>query len=328
MTTIKKRSTISMTEWETACKACENATFFHTPFWYRLAAEYYGKNCRPEAEKFVFKDTTSAVMMRLKVPVLHGLFTAYESSPFGTYGGWIAERTLADSSVIQLIKKARRPGTVMWRENPFDPQLTNHTISGARDDFTNALDLSKGIDRLLGATSHGHRYRMRRAEREGIRIAKAESMEQWKEYFATYQDSLDRWKRGGPETMPRVFYSWKMFELIFTKITQRTLWIAVKDSQILGGIICFYWNKHVAVWHGSSLEAFFNSGMNNLLYWEAVNDAVSKRLRWFDCNPSGGYKGVEQFKENLGTFDLRSRVFQRTSPILSAFRKIAGVYRR
>jgi lipid II:glycine glycyltransferase (peptidoglycan interpeptide bridge formation enzyme) len=93
------------------------------------------------------------------------------------------------------------------------------------------------------------------------------------------------------------------------------LWLAFKDEEPLCGALCFYWNRHAVYWHGASSARYFHLKPNNLLFWEIILDAMRKGHAVFDFNPSGGYAGVESFKERFGAERLPAPVITVRSPL-------------
>jgi lipid II:glycine glycyltransferase (peptidoglycan interpeptide bridge formation enzyme) len=86
--------------------------------------------------------------------------------------------------------------------------------------------------------------------------------------------------------------------------------------------VCFYWNSHAVAWHGAASPEDFRIRSNHLMYYEIMKDAAGKGIHWFDMNPSGGNRGVVEFKEHLGTVKLQSRIVVRRSGMM---RLLGGV---
>jgi len=209
--------------------------------------------------------------------------------------------------------------TINWQENPFDPVLRTIAIPQATASFTSVIDLSLGKDALYTNSSAAHHKALKKALQDGVTIKVADSIEDWRSYFSLYTDSLRRWRDSGKET--RIVYSWDIFERIHD-LKSKKLFLAQKSNENIAGIICFYHNRHAVAWHGSALSKHFESRPNNLLYWEAIEDARAAGYAWFDCNPSGGYEGVVQFKAHLGAKQVPARVVSRKPGIVTALQNL------
>ncbi len=78
------------------------------------------------------------------------------------------------------------------------------------------------------------------------------------------------------------------------------LWLARARGEIVSGALVLSWGEVAVYWHGATLEAAFPLRPCHAVVMAAVEDAVARGCRWFDFNPSGGLKGVIQFKEGFG----------------------------
>ena len=312
-------------EWYHVCKESPIATYFHTPRWAMVFKQYIYRTCRVSPQKISFNDGVEVLVPLVKTFRLHGVLRNNHLSPLSTYGGWLSVTRLSDEHIDCLVSFLYSLREFVWRENPFDATLVNRELSFAHDDFTMVIDLRKGEDHIYRQTTHAHRKAIKKAHREGVSIRKATKIEEWHEYFAIYQKSLERWRKAGREKKTRVIYTWELFRgILETKTKNEDLWIGTIGDKIVAGIVCFYWNHHVVTWHGAALHEYFSQRPNNLLYWEIILDACKKGYWWFDFNPSGGYRGVVDFKAQFGAKPLRARLIEKRSPIrnvIALFRK-------
>jgi hypothetical protein len=318
----------SRDSWLSAALACKHATYFHTPYWYELIAP---KQKHVTAE-VTFSDGASAVIPMARIKRLCGLLTDVFSSPGGTYGGWVSASTLTPEHVKHLVRELISKSDLTFRVNPFDPNLRfidcidgiNGNASGInrKEDFTHALDLTQGIIRLRGGISKSGKYAINLSARSGVTVKRAETLDEWERYYGLYIDSLKRWRAGKLKT--RTVYPFSLFRRIYKNRTgNEILWLAVKEGEPIAGVLVFYWNKHAVSWHGSSSSEHFSVKPNNLLYWEIIKDAAGRGYELFDFNPSGGYGGVESFKDSFGA----KRLPTPTITIRSRLRQMAGKLR-
>ena len=298
----------SVPEWIEYCRRCNYATFFHTPFW----AELFSPSHILHTRKLVFNDGVTVIMPLVYRRLLGGLVKVFISMPASTFGGWVTSETLTKKHYEVLIDYNKKYADFFWRENPYDQNIKNTLIEESLNDVTFSIDLTKGYEDILNRSEYSHRKAIKVAERAGIEIAKAQTLSEWNEYFGMYQSSISRWKKRN--IFSGVEYNIQLLHKIFSIDSQyRTLWIAYHNSKPVAGILCFYWNQHAVAWHGAGLEGYFKFRPNNLLYSVAIKDACSRGYSWFDCNPSGGIKGVIKFKKNLGAIEIQSRFVNRNS---------------
>ena len=325
----------SREEWLSAAKACPYATYFHTPYWYDLIVPDQGHT----ALSVCFNDGVSAIIPIAKVRRMYGLLVDHFSSPGGTYGGWISGSALDEGHVKALVDILLSKKNLTFRVNPFDekssPVISSLTIPSSTeslpvksssapsstsititDDFTHTLDLTKGVDELFGALSRGHRSAINSAARGGVAVRAAEAPEEWERYYGLYLDSLERWRAGGPELRPGTVYPPAFFRRLRGNLTgNEILWLALKDGEPISGALVFYWGGHAVYWHGASSARSFSLKPNNLLFWEIVKDARRKGCKVFDFNPSGGYGGVESFKDRFGAARVHAPVLLTRTPL-------------
>jgi len=312
---------VSRERWIEVAGACPYATYFHTPYWYELMMP--GR--RHAAVEVIFDDGASAVIPVAKIRRAGGLLTDHFSSPGCNYGGWISASALNKGHVRVLTTILTSRKNLTFRINPFDTSQTSLlTVTmpvpspsiTLRNDFTHTLDLTGGADRLLRGMAKGHKSAIKSAARDGVVVKAAETFEEWERYYTLYLESIERWRSGGPRLRPRNVYQLSLFKRIYENRTgNEILWLALKDGEPAAGALFFYWGRHAVSWHGAASAKHFGLRPNNLLYWEIIVDAARRGYEIFDFNPSGGYSGVESFKQHFGAERVASPVLStRTLP--------------
>ncbi|MGA2507753.1 MAG: GNAT family N-acetyltransferase [Chitinispirillaceae bacterium] len=314
-------------EWEQTSRACDYATFFHTPIWADIFFRATRGRMVPMAEKVEFSDGTGAVIPMVCKKYLGGCFRLFSSMPAGTFGGWVSSDSLTETHARLLIERLCRIQDLVWRENPYDSVLTRMDVCGAVEDFTQVIDLRQGFPAAEARSDYAHRKAVKKAIEKGVSIAEASNSEQWEKYFLLYRSSRERWrKKKLQKNRGSRGYDWTMFEEIYRSTPEhRRLWLAYVNGTPVAGILCFYWNRHAVAWHGAAAAEYFECRPNNLLYEHAGRHAAGAGYHWFDCNPSGGFKGVVEFKEHLGAQKLRSRVVNRRSMLRGAAELLRGI---
>ncbi|NLG16956.1 MAG: GNAT family N-acetyltransferase [Fibrobacter sp.] len=306
-------------QWLTICKETPFATFFHTPMWPEI---FSGRRVRPEGLILKFNDGTEVLFPCAVKSGPAKLFKVILSMPAATFGGWVSRSSLTPEHHKAILEYFRKFRDLILRENPYDPVLQKVDIDGSEEDFTQSVDLSEGYEAAFDRAGCNHRNAVRNAMRKGVTVKQAASQGDWDQYYSIYLSSIQRWKRG--QKFTGVSYGPEVFNSIRDLPDEnRKLWVAEIDGKIIAGILCFYWNSHAVVWHGAGLEEYFKYRASNLLYDHAIKQACLGKLRWLDCNPSGGISGVADFKDSLGALRLRSRIINRMSWI-RRLRKVAS----
>ena len=309
----------SVSEWDDIWQHCPYATFFHSREWAEIWSVYTKGHVKPDSKLIEFNDGKKVLLPLSSQKRLKGLSKSYLSSPAGTFGGWIAAESLdqahADRLVDYLMKDL--PG-IVWRWNPYDPHLFKTGIRAGRQEVTHALNLETDLQELTKRRSKGNISSMHKAVKSGVQIMQAQNIDDWREYFAVYEDSIQRW---GESVSSR--YTYDLFDEIFKrKSAYIRLWLARSEAKVIAGALMFYAKQHAVYWHGAALSDYFEMRPVNLLMDACIKDAGQRNLTWFDFNPSGGHEGVAAFKKRFGADELPCPVIHTETKLLKVVAKI------
>lgn len=295
-----KFRTISEEEWLDFLKECDSATFFHTPYWYKVWKAYAGYNY--EARVYEFPDGRQILLPLAWWRIKKGLLKRMVSSPAGTYGGWIAKKAVDREDAIAILDSLKKEfNQIDIRLNWLDGIQEQPVCKSVKlvTDFTQVIFLRKKADfrSVLKKWTKGHISAANRGLKGPMEVLPAFDKESVEAYFLTYQESLARW--GSKATSK---YGKKIFEYIFDLVPVKyfRLWLAKADGDLAYGCLCFYFNNHVVYWHGAGKAVFFNLKPAHLLQYRIIEDAMASGYWWYDFNPSGGHEGVVRFKKGFG----------------------------
>ena len=289
--------------WEEVARECEYATFFHTPAWARIIEKSLPKY-RISTKVYVFEDGISAILPLMTSGRVYKK-TSYSMAP-GVYGGPIAGGELNPERIRGIFSDLCRLN-VRNMHIVGNPLFDYEMPAGyrCRDDFTHILKLDKGFDSIWKGFSKGHRSSAKKAERMGVQIDLARSSEDYGQYYRVYEDSLRRW--GDRATS---HYEFGLFQNIFEEDNSDIrLWLARVGEEVIAGALVFYWNNHIVWWHGAALDKFFEYCAPNLLNTEIIRDGCQRGYLYYDFNPSGGHKGVADFKRRFGAEKRKIRIW-------------------
>lgn len=296
--------------WDEIWRRCEYATFFHSRPWAATWRAFTGSVINPAPLLLQFEDGKKALLPFSMQRHYKGLLKRYISSPGGTFGGWISADDLEETHAQSLGDFMRKKTADLdWRLNPYDKLSAAAGMGAGKQEQTQVLDLETGYDAILKNLTKGHYSAAKKAEKAGIKISRAQSLEDWRHYFQAYEDTQRRW---GNSTTSR--YDWEFFHYMFQlRSPDITLWLAKYDNEVAAGALCFYAKNHVVYWHGAALEKHLKLRPVNLLIVKAIEHACQNNYRWFDFNPSGKLEGVRSFKKSFGTIDLDCPLISLTS---------------
>ncbi len=308
-------SEASSARWREIASRCDYATWFHTREWAELWQAETDGAAEPIGFLFEFEDGREALLPAVRHRALGGLIRHYLSSATGKYGGWISDAELDAEADHQICAWLGRLSLTV-RRNPFSPYPDG--LPCTRSDFTQVLDLRPGFDALMKGWSRKHVASLAKAHRSGITVHEAGTPDQWREYFAIYQDSVRRW---GEST--QTVHNWSLFERLQAQDPSCVrLWLATHSGRPAAGAICFYHKNHVVYWHGASRQEAMAHCPAFAVLHRAIERACAAGYRWFDFNPSGGLQGVVHFKAGFGTCRMDTGVYDRRGPVARAVRMV------
>lgn len=336
---IAKIYTASTEEWNHIYHGCNYSTFFHSREWTEIWHQINPDDIRSIAKVIVFSDQKKALIPFALRQRAKGLMNTYTCSIEGTFGGWISADELEIEHVTLLVNYLKSfDGNLAWRVNPYDNLLAeirptleagchainlldskrNKVLLALKNFFrpiiihddTHTVNLKPGFSALYKSQSSIVR-KAKKAQKAGVTITFAETLEEWREYYQVYQSSLERWHKD-----PSTAYTWEVFEQIFRfKSPNVKLWVAVYEGKIVSGALCFYSKNHVIYWHGAALKEHFELRPVNLMMLEIIKDACEQGFSWYDFNPSGNMQGVIAFKESFGAKPLPCPLIYVDTPV-------------
>lgn len=322
---IEKHEPASAAAWDRAFAACLHATWFQSREWVEAWTRCSNGTTRAAPVAITFTDGKSAVVPLAVATSYRRLVKSWLSGPAGTYGGWISADALdAEHAAVVSDYLYERHAELYWRLNPYDTTLDPTRLRGVSPDETDALLLAQGFEHVRRNLSKGHASAVRKAQREGVTVRSAASEQDWRDYFAVYEDSLRRW---GDSASSR--YPWCLFDELRRLASPHVrLWLAEHSGRVVAGALCFSSARIVVYWHGAALEQFFPVHPVHYLLHEAIRDACERGHEWFDFNPSGGHASLRVFKRGFGTQVLSSPVVQRHGSWANAVGLLARTFRR
>jgi Acetyltransferase (GNAT) domain len=287
--------------WLDVARNCDYATFFHTPIWSELVTRTF-PDLR-DATRHTTLGRTRVVLPLVEVARrLGGRLTVAHSTAFGCYGGLIADGPVDEAARDHVHRSALRSGIVELEvtQSPLARfSAPRFRAVAAREDFTDLLPLTGGWPAVAGRFTSERRREIKKGKDAGVRTRIATTLDDYRSYFAAYEDSLRRWGEG-----VTLRYPWDLFEVCHD-LAQRhpahvKLWLAERDGETLGGALNFYWNQHAVGWHSAVYARALDSHAFAILVADAVEEACKRGFSWFDLNPSGGLDGVAAFKRRFG----------------------------
>lgn len=283
--------------WEEIIAKCEHATFFHSPTWVRVLEKTYPKYSNATLG-FIFNSGNRAIFPLVAEHSKEAISkkVKHKSMALGVYGGILAEKRLNSEELEALFGHLTSSdiNDLKVVENPLDQYKLPSTFV-AKPMFTHIVSLDADFEQLMKRISRGRIRNIREAQKRGVTTRLADSLKDYEHYYHNYQASLERW---GDKT--GTTYPWELFLNLFeTHDPGIKLWLAEKKGKIIAGVLAFYCNNTILLWHGYSLQEYMDHYPSSLLHMAMLKDGCANGYSIYDLNPSVERKGVTQFKTSL-----------------------------
>lgn len=176
------------------------------------------------------------------------------------------------------------------------------TLDTIQQRRTIAVDLTVDEQTLIARQKPKWRYNTRLAERKGVTIRPAHSLEDLRRWYALVETTR---RRDGFEGRSFTYYRlvWEMLGAAH----QAQLFLAEHDQQALAGIFVSRVGKQSIYLYGASGNAGRHLMPNHLLQWEAMRWAKAQGATLYDLwgiaatdDPGDPLAGVTQFKQGWG----------------------------
>ncbi|MCX6569099.1 MAG: GNAT family N-acetyltransferase, partial [Candidatus Aminicenantes bacterium] len=142
------------------------------------------------------------------------------------------------------------------------------------------------------------RYEIKKASKSGFRVIVGQTAADLAVFFRII--CLDRKRLGLPQ-IPNRFFS-AMWDGLDPR--QRTLYLAVRDGQAAAALLTTQFSGFCSVEYAGDTRIAGGSGINKLLYWQAIQAAKQLGYTAFGFGRTAiGNEGLRQFKKRWGTIE-------------------------
>jgi hypothetical protein len=256
--------------------------------------------------------------MRVVLPLVKstdggGLGSGIRSSmPSGWgFGGPIADGELSPATLAAILRDLSASGAVQIRirPNPLTADLWTR-VSGPMlrvPRYAHVLDLAPGVDALWDGLHKERRRGIRKARRKGVEVELDTTGRLLPVYAELHRLSVDRW--AGQQNEPVLLSRWRsrrrspiaslqaMADHLDGGFRLRIAWH--KGRPVAGSVVLMGVNAHYT--RGAmDRELAGPLCANDLLEWEAIDEAAGAGCGHFHFGESSPGSGVATFKERFG----------------------------
>jgi CelD/BcsL family acetyltransferase involved in cellulose biosynthesis len=284
-------------------RQCPWTTFYHTRTWLESLAASFPKL---EFWCLVAREGNRALGYLPYFVTRRGPARSCWSRPFGTYGGPVAiDQGEAEIRLIERFLAARRRfGVYEVGLVDFDNRVTRSSL-GAEAAETHVIDLHEGFTAVWDERfERSKRRQTRRAEREGITVTQATTLEEIKAYYSIYEKRSAEW--GQRFTYP---------ESLFIRLVQGArgdvrLFLARSGDALLGGHLNFYFADAVTAWNGVTTLDSRAAQASTMLYSACIRHACENGYKRYNLGASLGKTSLADYKRSLGGAPFAYRVLR------------------
>lgn len=283
-------------EWDSIWEGCDEATFFHSRHWAELWERYSQGRTRADPCIVSFDDGRQALVPLSVSQRYRGLLSVWESSPAGTFGGWISTDNLSPGDARELTEHMLHYPNLEWISNPYDPSAVEAAPHDGCDCSTWSIDLRIGFEELYRILNKARvPNKVRQAQRQGLVLKQLKTDDDVAAMFALYQECQTRWAQTATN-----HYSKDMLQLL-RNCGFCDLWGAVMpDGQLASAGVFLRSKRHVAAWMAMAKTELLPVRPYDFLFYSLIERYQREGYWWFDFNPSGGHAGVDEFKRRFG----------------------------
>jgi hypothetical protein len=277
-----------------ALAAGRGGCFFHTPAWLRAVSI---AEPRLVPQVLVVEDAGGG--LRAACPLLvdrrWSIVRAYAGA-WGTYGGIVARDSEAAGAASWALERfAASARVALVRVHDFAGSLAGGGPWVESAEVCQVLDLPEDPQVLFrDAFTMQNRNKIRKAEKLGVHVRRANDAAALECYAAMYADSVAR--LGIARPLPERFFP------ALAGVPGVDVWLAERDGQPIAGLLNFTWGEQVMNWGNVSRRDAWGASPNNLLHWRALEAACTEPAgpRLYNFGGSTGLPGVETFKAAFG----------------------------
>jgi hypothetical protein len=289
--------------WDAHLSLHPEATFYHTRIWARIVAAAFPGPLH-DASRWIETRAGRSAFPVYEWRRLGGILTTRQSSfPF-LYGGPVPRLAVDGTDLLASVLEQFAGGgrSLLVISSPFGPPSMTDRAPLSRgierhEDSTHILSLPASHEEYWdGVLTTAKRNDVRRLAKQGVVVRVGGTPDEVETVYGFYRQSFARW--GGT---PAFVYPLSLYqEMIRRGEGHVRLYLAEREGKIAGGAFVAQWNGHVH-YHAGYFDHEARSLRPNVLIQERViRDAIADGCRDYDFLPSGGNRGVEEFKESFG----------------------------
>ena len=312
-------------EWDEYVDSHEAGTLFHKIAWKNVIEKTF--SYRPLYLAYYHGKRITGILPLFFVKSIFG-GKSLISTPFGVYGGVLADNSQAEQALITAAKEFALETNASYIEFRHQKPIDSSELY-TNDQFycTFIKNIGKTPEENMALLPRESRRLVRRAIKHGL---EAHITHEIREFYHIYACSV---KNLGTPVFPRSLFENIMAE---RELKPEILLISHRGKRI-AGVLSFYYKNTVLPYYGGSLPSKRFLSPNNYMYYALMNHASERGMTYFDFGRSKINTGAYHFKRHMG-FEPSALSYQyllinatslpNNNPLNPKYRLAIGIWRR
>ncbi|WP_399351283.1 FemAB family XrtA/PEP-CTERM system-associated protein [Thiohalomonas denitrificans] len=276
-------------QWDAFVASHGRGTLYHQLEWGRLIERVFGHQTHYWMHTGDDGELTGVLPL---VEIRSRLFGTYQISlPFFNYGGALGTESRIEADLMKqawTCAKKMGVGHIEFRDT-----VVRHADYPVRKDKVAMLrELPPDPDQLWRELGGKVRSQVRRPIREGATFV-CGGRERIDDFYSVFARNM---RDLGTPVYPKRFF----VEMLQTFPDRASIGVVHVDKKPVAAAILLLDKETMEIPWASSLREYNRLGVNMLLYWNALSEAISKGARTFDFGRSSYQSGTYRFKRQWG----------------------------
>jgi FemAB-related protein (PEP-CTERM system-associated) len=274
--------------WDEFVLGQPQGTLFHTTAWLRAIKRAFGY-----APHYLAAEQDGQIVGVLPLFLTSNPLTGKTliSTPFAVYGGVCTTSEEARVALLEAATSLAEKKNVEYLELR-TPEPSSDAGFQTKDLYvTFDCPIDPDPDRLMKGLPKDTRYMIRKSQKSGLRTTKGN--QQINEFYEIYAQSV--------RNLGTPVFSRRFFNILLQEFNDAAeIMMVWKDQQAVAGVMSFRFRDWILPYYGGSTLAARQYSANNFMYWELLDDARQRGIKFFDFGRSKLGTGAHAFKSQWG----------------------------
>ncbi|MBI2861639.1 MAG: GNAT family N-acetyltransferase [Chloroflexi bacterium] len=294
------------------------SSVFHSPGWMQALTDTYGL----DFQAYILTDSSGNPKAGVPFsPISDIRGQRMVTLPFCDYCDPLVSEQEEWRSLITALLGEQMPVSLRCLYSPLP--LADERFAIAKEAKWHGLDITPNLDALWQSLDGSARRCIKKAQRQGVAVQVAQGKEELRAFYDLHLRT--RKYKYSLLAQPYCFFEniWRRF----LADGLGALLVAVRGSEIIGGVLFLEWKDTVYYKFSASASDDLMYRPNDLIIWEAIKCYKQKRFRFLDFGLSDlDQPGLVRYKRKFASHELtatylRSRLFiedgQRAAKLLA-----------